>query len=64
MTQATDRAEGGLTPCRDRSRQFRTFTQKELETTKEAQKLLGAPNIEGGGVPGQGAVVERVKGGK
>jgi hypothetical protein len=31
---------------------------------KAAQKLLGALTFGGGGEPGQGVVVERVKGGK
>jgi hypothetical protein len=61
--QATNRRQGGLTSCRGLSRLHRTFTWKELETVKVAQKLLGALII-GGVVPGQGVVVEEVKGGK
>jgi hypothetical protein len=36
------------------------FTNKELETVRAAQGLLGALTI-AGGVPGQGVVVEGVK---
>ncbi len=61
MTQATNRREGCLTSCRSRSPELHAFTQKELETTTAAQKLLGAQTI-GRGVPGQGVVVEGVKG--
>ncbi len=50
--------------CCDHSQKLGAFTQKELETVKAAQKLLGAPTIGGGGVvPRQGVVVvEGVKG--
>jgi hypothetical protein len=61
--QATNRRQGDLTSCSGQSWKHRTFTWKELETVKTAQKLLGGLTI-GGGVPGQGVVVEEVKGGK
>jgi hypothetical protein len=61
--QATNRRQGGLTSCRGHSRKHCTFTWKELETVKAAQKLLGALTIRGV-VAGQGVVVEKVKGGK
>ncbi len=34
--------------CRGRSRQLYAFTQKELETVKAANKLLGVPTVGGG----------------
>jgi hypothetical protein len=54
---ATNRKEKGLTSCRGCNRNFSTFTEKELETVRAAQKPLGALTI-GGGVPGQGEVSE------
>ncbi len=47
--QVTNRKEGGLTSYRGHNRKLRAFTQKELETMKVAQELLGAPTIGGGG---------------
>jgi|LakMenEpi03Aug12_release.lakeMendotaPanAssembly.Ray.scaffolds.fasta_scaffold6485013_1 hypothetical protein len=61
--QVINRREGGLKSCCGRGPKLRAFTLKELETMKAVQKLLGAPTIGGGG-PGQGVVVERVKVGK
>jgi hypothetical protein len=40
-----------LMSCRGRSQKLCSFTYKELETMKVAQKLLGAPTI--GGWSGQ-----------
>jgi hypothetical protein len=34
-----------LTSCHCCSRKVHAFTKKELETTRETQKLLGAPTI-------------------
>jgi hypothetical protein len=51
--------------CRGHNQKLRPFTSKELETVRAAQKLLGTLTIYGGfagGVPGQGVVVEGVKG--
>jgi hypothetical protein len=49
--QATNRREGGLSSCCGHGRKFRDFTQKELESVRAAQKLLGVPNIGGGECP-------------
>jgi hypothetical protein len=43
-SQATNRREGVSTSCRGRSRKLHAFTEKELETVRAAQELLGAPN--------------------
>ncbi len=54
-SQATSRREGELMSCRGCSRQFLTFTEKELETGRAAQKLRDALAIGGGGeCPGRG----------
>jgi hypothetical protein len=54
-----NRREGGFTSCRGRSWKLSAFTEKELETVKAAQKLLGALTIGGGsareGVGGGGS---------
>jgi hypothetical protein len=56
-SQATNRREGGLTSCHSHSRQFCSFTYKELDTVvRVAQKLTT-----GRGVPGQGVVVDGIK---
>jgi hypothetical protein len=61
--QETNRRDGDLMSCHGHSQKLRAFTWKELETVGAAQKLLGVPTF-GRGVPGQGVVVEGVKGGK
>jgi hypothetical protein len=61
--QETNRGDGDLMSCHGHSQKLCAFTWKELETLRAAQKLLGAPTI-GRGVPGQGVVVEEIKGGK
>jgi hypothetical protein len=61
--QVTNRTEGGLMSCHGCSWKLHTFTKKELETVKAAQKLLGALTI-GKGSARQRVVVEGVKGGK
>ncbi len=47
-SQVTNRREGGFKSCRARNRKLYAFTQKELDTVRMAQKLLGAPPICGG----------------
>ncbi len=59
-SQATNRRQGVSMSWRGRSRKLHAFIQKELETVRVAQELLGATTI-GGGVPGYGVVVEGVK---
>jgi hypothetical protein len=46
-SHAANRKEGVSTSCLSRSRRLRAFTQKEPETVKVAQELLGAPTIGG-----------------
>jgi hypothetical protein len=46
--------------CHSCSRKLSAFTLKELETVREAQKLLGVPTI-GRGVSVQEVMVEGVK---
>jgi hypothetical protein len=43
--QVTNRRKKELTSCHGRSRQFQAFTEKQLETMRAAQKLLGSPTI-------------------
>jgi hypothetical protein len=52
--QATNRRDLSLTSCPGHSQKLRAFTQKELETVKAAQKLLGAPTGIGRGITGEG----------
>jgi hypothetical protein len=52
--KATNRREGGLTSCCGHSQKFSAFTQKELETMRAAQKLLGASTIGRGSAWGGG----------
>ncbi len=47
-SQAINRREGVSKSCCRRSPKLCTFTQKELETARAAQELLGAPTIGGG----------------
>jgi hypothetical protein len=60
-SQTTNRKEVVSTSYRGCSRKLRTVTKKELEALRVAQELLGGAPTIGGGVPGQGMVVEVVK---
>jgi hypothetical protein len=54
-SQVTNRGERGSTSCCVRSRKFQAFTEKELETVRAAQELLGVPTTGGGSArPGGG----------
>jgi hypothetical protein len=46
---ATNRRDGGVMSCCGHSRKLRVYTQKELETVKAAQNMLGALAVGGGG---------------
>jgi hypothetical protein len=53
-SQATNRSEGVSKSCRGCSSKLHTSTEKELETAKAAQELLGAPTIGRGKCPAWG----------
>ncbi len=62
-SQVTNRREGISKSCCGCSRKLCAFTQKELETVRASQELVGAQTIGGGSVRprGGGRGVKEVK---